>query len=780
MLKLNTKFKRIAVVTAVILIPLIYSFFYLYAFWDPYSKLEDLPVAIVNQDQGSIINGETRNAGNEIIKELKTDKSLKWIVTDQSDASDGLKNRRYYAEILIPKDFSNNLSSVEKDKKTPGVLIYTANEKRNFLAAQVLNRGMLEFKDKISKRLTKEIVSNITIEVKKIPKNLLELVDKLDKASDGSGQLYSGLGDLKKNQLEFNKGIEKLNNGLAKLNTGSNKLSDGGKNLYEGLSSGSTEYKKLADGSTQFKAKLSELNTGVSSLNTGASDLNKGALKLNKGASDLNTGASKLNTGISTLNSGLSKLNSAFSGFSLKTFSDGISQYTESVKTLTAADKTVSDLLQAYLKAHPEAMNDKNIQNIIAISQKSGGALDKINAASDTIKSSSDVLSGSMKQLTSAVKELSGGSTLLMQASNQLYNGTAQLKDGSAQLKDGSNKLKDGMTQIKDGSTKLVSGYAQIDGGIQQAFAKMKQAAEGAKQLYAGSQNLNSGLKEAYKGSNELNLNAGKFVDGQNKLQAGAKTLFDGLSDGKTQVGDNIGLLNVNLNKLQGIDNYASEPVKMEDKKLDPVPDYGTAFAPYFMSLSLWVGSLLVFYTIYLDPEIKFKRVSRNSKGYLRFFSYYLIAIVQAIVLGIVLEKGLGLDVKSHLLFYGVCILVSLTFISIMQFLIVHLGEVGKFLAILFLILQLTSCGGTFPMELVPKFFNVLYDFMPMTYSVNVFKEVISGIDYGYLTRNVFILGAIMIVFLVVSFIISKKTGLTKDDEEGIMINDKLGKDVIA
>ncbi|HEX3029511.1 MAG TPA: YhgE/Pip domain-containing protein [Clostridia bacterium] len=778
MLKFNTKTKRIAVVTAVILIPLIYSFFYLYAFWDPYSKLEDLPVAIVNQDQGSVINGDTRNAGKEIVEELKTDKSLKWIITSQSDASDGLKNRKYYAEILIPKDFSNNLSTVDKDKKTPGVLIYTANEKRNFLAAQVLNRGMLEFKDRISKKLTKEIVSNITIEVKKLPKNLLELVDKMDQATNGSGQLYNGISDLKKNQLEFNNGIEKLNNGLAKLNTGSNTLKNGEKSLYEGLSSGSTEYKKLAAGSTQFKAKLSELNTGASSLNAGASDLNKGALKLNKGASDLNTGASKLNTGISTLNSGLSKLNSAISGFSSKAFSDGISQYTEGVKTLTAADKTVSDLLQAYLKAHPEAMNDKNIQNIIAISQKSNGALDKINAASDSIKSGSDVLSGSMNQITSAVKQLSGGSTLLMQASNQLYSGTAQLKDGSTQLKDGSTKLKAGMTQLKDGSTKLVIGYAQLDGGIQQALGKMKQAADGAKQLYDGSQTLNTGLSEAYKGSNKLNSNAGKFVDGENKLQAGAKTLFDGLSDGKTQVGDKIGLLNINLNKLDGVDSYASEPLKMEDKKLNPVPDYGTAFAPYFMSLSLWVGSLLIFYTIYLDPEIKFKRVARNSKGYLRFFSYYIIAIVQALVLGVVIEKGLGLDVKNIPLFYGVCILVSLTFISIMQFLIVHLRDVGKFIAILLLILQLTSCGGTFPMELVPKFFNDLFDFMPMTYSVNVFKETISGIDYGYLTRNVIILGVTMIVFLLVSFIISKKTGLNKD--EGILIDDKLTDDVTA
>ena len=91
-----------------------------------------------------------------------------------------------------------------------------------------------------------------------------------------------------------------------------------------------------------------------------------------------------------------------------------------------------------------------------------------------------------------------------------------------------------------------------------------------------------------------------------------------------------------------------------------------------------------------------------------------------------------------------------------MRFLLVQLRDVGKFLAILLLILQLTFCGGTFPMELVPDFFNVLNPFMPMTYSVNALKEVISGNDYGYLTQNIVVLAAIALAFLVLNLVSSK------------------------
>jgi len=207
---------------------------------------------------------------------------------------------------------------------------------------------------------------------------------------------------------------------------------------------------------------------------------------------------------------------------------------------------------------------------------------------------------------------------------------------------------------------------------------------------------------------------------------------------------------NDQLKVLDGLDKYAKNPVEVSTEPYAPVPNYGTSFAPYFMSLSLWVGGLMIFFGIYLDADSKFKLLSRNAENkVLRTFLYLVIGLFQSVILGMILLFGLNLKVNHVGFFFASCILVSFVFISIIQFLLIFLKDVGKFLSLGFLILQLTSCGGTFPMETVPKIFNDLYPFMPMTYSVGLFKEAISGVgNTSTAWHNVCILLIIWLVFM--------------------------------
>lgn len=107
-------------------------------------------------------------------------------------------------------------------------------------------------------------------------------------------------------------------------------------------------------------------------------------------------------------------------------------------------------------------------------------------------------------------------------------------------------------------------------------------------------------------------------------------------------------------------------------------------------------------------------------------------------------------------LYYVSICLVSIVFISMVQFFMVHLKSVGKLVSIVMLILQLTSCGGTFPMELVPNVFNVLYPYMPMTYSVALFKQAITSTDSKAVAYNMSILFLILVVFMSLTIEISK------------------------
>ena len=710
------KYKIIAVIFAVIVIPLVYSFFYLDAFWDPYSKLESLPVAVVNQDSGATINGESRNIGNEITDNLKTDKNLKWVITSADDAKEGLENRRYYASIYIPSDFSIRISSVTDSEKLKGTLVYNVNEKRNYLASQVLSRVTLEFKDKISQNIQKEIVGTLLEQLEDVPSSLKELDDGLKKLNDGSETLYSKTGELLDGQQKFNDGVKVLNNGLQSASVGS-------VNLKQGVD-------KLGAGVDLFHQSLTKVSSKVSQLTQGSSEFSSGLQSMNDGLNKLNSGAGQLAQASDELNKGTASYNQ-----NMQAFTTGLTKYIDSVNEATEAQTNIAKLITQYTAEHPEAMKDQNIQAVLKTLQATQNVPDQIKKVGDTLDTSG--------------KELAAGAALI--------------SEGAEKLDSGMGSLTNNIGLLATGADKLGSSYSQIDGGIKTAAESIKTASEKAKELSdgtaairTGAAALSSGISKASSGSMQLSENSTKLYDGEKKLYNGIGELKDGISKASEGVSSSVLKADDKLNNIDGLKEYIAQPIELSENKVYGIPDYGTAFTPYFVSLSLWVGALLMFFAIYLDPEVKFRRRSGKSKGLLRFASYSFIGIAQALVLDAIILNALHLQVKNIGLFVLVSIVISLCFTSIMRFLLVQLRDVGKFLAVLLLILQLTSCGGTFPMELVPDFFNVLNPFMPMTYSVNALKEVISGIDYSYLTQNLVVLGLIGLSFLIINLVLSK------------------------
>lgn len=734
MMQTLKKYKKFAVIIAVILIPLVYSFFYLDAFWDPYSKLDKLPVAVVNQDNGATIGGENRNLGKEITDKLKTEKNLNWVITSESDAKDGIESKKYYAMITIPGDFSNNISSVADSEKTQGNLIYTVNEKGNYLASQVLSRVTLEFKDSISKSVSEEIVGTLLDQIKDLPNSLKELDDGLKEIKSGAELLYDSNGKIADGQKKFNDGVNKLNNGLADANTGSNTLAQGSKQLsdgaelfYKSLSGGSDKITSLVNGSNTFMSGLSNLNSGLNQLNSGITSAAPEILQLTKGSSDLNTG--------------------------VQSYTSGVDKYIESVNKVSQAQSSLADSIQKYVASHPEAMTDPNFKAVIATLEASKSVPEQLKAAGE--------------QLSSSGKQLAEGS-------GKVAGGVSQLAAQLGSVTEGINKLAAGSNELNKSYPMINKGIIDTASSIKTASDKSKELALGASSVNDGVAKLSNGISTLAAGSKELSKNSGALLDGETKIQDGLGKLKDGITEASTGVSSSLLKADDKLNGTEGLKEYAAEPVKITEKKVYSVPDYGTAFTPYFVSLSLWVGALLMFFGIYLDEEVRFRKSCSESKGIMRFLAYTFIGIAQALVLDFVIVKGLHLEVANMGLFVLTSVIISLSFTSIMRFLLVQLRDVGKFLAILLLILQLTSCGGTFPMELVPKFFNVLNPFMPMTYSVDALREVISGIKNGFLAQNLIVLVAIMTGFLILNLVVSKLRfgSISSDSDDFVKISE--------
>jgi len=654
--KLSTNnIKGMIVILGVIIIPLLYSYFYLGAFWDPYSRLETLPVAVVNNDQGATINDEDHNIGEVMCKKLEKDGTLKFIFTDEEDAKTGTKGEKYYAMIVIPQNFSSNIASASSANKQTATIVYSPNEKRNYLASQILSRAVLEIEETTRSSVNKEIVEELTNKLKSVPDQMSELQDGLNQLNDGSTQLSEGTN-------------------------------------------------KLADGITTFNTKFTEYGKGVLGIKEGSAVLNNGVKALDRGINKLTEGVNKIST--STANIGVLSTGAENLALGATTFNESLIQYTTGVDSLITSANSTSNFLKEYVaKVNPSIMKDP------------------VFAAFITKMSASDN--------TKNLQTLQAATTQLKAASGQIATGASQLAEGTSklpQLKSAINQLSEGLTQTEAGATKLAEGSQSLYTGINTINDATTQLGKATKDIYKGATSLE-------KGSNDIN---------------------EGIETAKIGIGTSITDTDEDLKVLDGLADFAAEPVSIEQKNVTSVPNYGTAFAPYFLSLSLWVGALIIFFGIYLDSDGKFKILSRNSENKVaRSFIYLLIGFTQAVVLGIVVKFGLGLKVDNLALYFISCCLVSMVFISIVQFFLVHLKDLGKFLAIAFLILQLTSCGGTFPMETVPKLFNILYPFMPMTYSVGLFKQAISGVDTTDVVFNGGILSIMLIVFMTLTILFS-------------------------
>lgn len=651
--KLNIK--RIIIILGIVIIPLMYSYFYLSAFWDPYSKLEDLPVAIVNKDEGTIIDEKERNIGNELKEKMQKSESLNFCFVSKEEADSGITDGKYYAVIVIPNDFSKNITSVNSEEKTSAKLIYSPNEKTNYLASQILSKAILQITDGVKENVVGEVVGELSGKLQEVPSELTKINDGVSKLSDGASQVNTGATTLKNGINTLNTNYSTFNLAFTNLSNGATKLNDGSKNLDSGIS-------KVYEGSKTLESSTKNLS------------------KINDSAKALNVGTNTLN--VST------------------------NAYVTGVNAYIAQSNEIGARIGAYVTANPSAMADSNIQYIMGVITNPNASV-QVNA-----------LKNGGQSLVSGTKTLNDNMTLLANGTTDLYK-----------INEGVNSLTSGLEQVKNGSSSLVNGTEELKTGVNK--------------ISVASNSVLTGINKLSNGATELN-------NGTTKVEEGLKTANSEITNG-------ISTTNEQLTKLNGVTEFTKEPVKVEQETISSVPNYGTAFSSYFMSLSLWVGGLIIFVGIYLDADEKFKILSRHStRKVLRTFIYLIIGVVQALLLAIVLRTALKLEVVNIPLYYLSCVLVSVVFISIIQFLMINFKDVGKFAVIVLLILQLTSCGGTFPMQLVPKFFNILYPFMPMTYSVNLFKEVISGGDMGVIIQNTIILSVMLISFVAFTIIGSK------------------------
>ncbi|WP_029600124.1 YhgE/Pip domain-containing protein [Gardnerella greenwoodii] len=652
---------RKLVIGAVALIPLLYGSLYLWAFTNPYKTLDTVPVAVVVEDNGAMINGKMRNIGNEIKTRLKNQKDgsegFQWNFVNSAEANKGLKNGNYFMVATIPASFSKCIASAQYDTPTKAKLHVKYDQASNMLASQIGKTAFRTMRTEISEAIAQEYWEH--------------MFAKVNSASDSLGAAANGAGA----------------------------LHEGSKSLQGGIN-------KLADGSNKLSQSLQKLQGGLVELQKGANTLTEANVRSKEGAQYLAQKTQDLANGAQQLSEGTQRLSAA------------TSEFYEGAQKLAASSNE--------LEEHVKAGNAETKAQITGL----------LMQAQNPAVTKEDVLAN----LQSLAEGLGENSNLLETNLSALSAGADKLSAGSLQIKGGADALMQGMEKVNVGSNKLVAGTNKL--------------ADGLAQVSNGSEKLNSGVNEAAQGSakivngsNQLNSGAKKLSDNTPKLVDGAKKLHDGLKDAQKS------------GKVNGIvqkSKMMSAPVSLEEHEYSHVENYGTGFAPYFISIALWVGALMTTFVLrVMDRRAILNGMNPLKSALISLTPFVLMGVVQAIILMGVVQGALKLQIDNVGAFYALGIIASIVFMAIMQMIMVVFRIPGRIVAIVLLMLQITSSAGTFPVQMTPAFFRAVHPYLPMTYSIMGLRQAMSGKNSGEIVSGIGMLvlfGVIAIAITSIAF----------------------------
>ncbi|BFH65028.1 YhgE/Pip domain-containing protein [Paenibacillus azoreducens] len=740
--------KLLISMVAVLCIPVMYAGLFLGAFWDPYGKMDQIPVAVVNQDTGAKYGDESLKVGEDLVDELKKNNDFQWEFVSRGEADKGMADNRYYMTIVIPEDFSSKAATVLDEHPQPSDIIFEPNEGYNFLASQIGGTAIKEIRSKVSEKVTEAYSKALFDQIKTVSNGLGEAGDGATEISDGVVKLDDGAAKLKENLAKMVEGTVKLQDGIKPLSNGAGDLQKGALALKEGTQS-------LSSGLNQLNAAHKQLEDGVVSAHQGSKQLKDGLTQTEAGSAKLKAGlqtavdgSGKLKAGLGATLDGSGKLQDG-----LKQSEAGSAKLAESMKAAEAGGAQVAEGaqgvaqgLQQLAQASPELAKNPAVQKLIAASQA-------VAKGSEQLHQGQQQLTQGAEQLHKSQQQLSGGAASLNDGLQQLSGGAAQLSDGAGQLVAGVDQLHQGQQQLLQGATQLEAGHNKLEGGMKLFGTKLSEAAKGSQQLASGAGQLAEGSGKLKGGMSQLGSGVSTLADGSKQLDDGAGQLHEGLGKLKDGSGELATKLNDAAKKTSEVeandDNFKmfAEPVKIEEKKYTEVPNYGTGFSPYFLSLGLFVGALISTIVIPMRDSAVY-----GASGFNRFFSrtlsFTMMSVLQSLLAAIVILYGLKLEVQSVPLFYLFTFITSLSFMFMIQAIVTWLDQPGRFVVIVLLIFQLTTSAGTFPLELIPDWMKTLNPLLPMTYSVKGYKAVVSTGDFSVMWQQVAVLGVVGIVFL--------------------------------
>ena len=431
------------------------------------------------------------------------------------------------------------------------------------------------------------------------------------------------------------------------------------------------------------------------------------------------------------------------------------------------------------------ALNAKIVEIInLAAYGKLGELQEGLASGADQLASGGNQLAAGSAQVASGADQVSSGADQVKDGASQVKDGASQVQKGAKDVNNGADAVQKGSTAVKDGASKVEQGSEEIQSAIDPSLipdGPVKDYVNGNVKLANGSGEVANGAGKLADGSVDLAKGSSKLANGSSAVAGGASDLADGsvqlaegslalaagsqlLSNAATQAlfaaSGALGASADSLADITGINetilgDYFYAPVKLDRHEIFPTPDYGSQVSPFYLVLSMWVGALIT--CAMLKPGTSTGTKYTPLEMYFGKSVLFLIMGLLQSCVTIIGAHILGIYIANEAMFILSCLIVSGVFMILVYSLVSALGNVGKAVAIVLLVLQISGTGGIYPVEIMSPIFNILNPYLPMTYAITLIREAQLGLIWSNFIPALIILFALGIVTVIVSIIIKEK-----------------------
>ena len=658
----------LVVTMGVAIIPSLYAWCNILANWDPYANTGNIQVAVANEDEGttSTLVGHL-NAGQQTVTQLKSNHQLGWRFVSKQHAVDGVKAGKYYAAIVLPKDFSSSLIGTVTGEKNQPSITYYINEKMNAIAPKITDTGATTIDEQINATFVSSVADAVAKQVKAA-------------AGNTTNSLHTAQSDV----------VNNLNDTINQLETVQQQLG--------GTRSTLDKATTTIDSAKQTNTALaSAINDALDTI-TNTSDLLAQTRAQTQRFSTTLTGA--LDNG-STQLSGLQVTVGNVTGTmlnGLNTTQDALSQVSSSMRGVNSTAGEALDGMDNALKASgldPDSQTYKDLSAQISEARKQlTFQQQRINAFDHDTTSIITSGKNTATALNSDITSLSNNGTAAMAKARADLTGTVM------------PNLNTGLDTLSLANGSLAGTLTTLQGTLKQGNGLLDQLSRTVSQTNATLAGAQTQL---------ANLSKQLSTTRTDVASLSSSRMFQQLSE----------MLGLDANE---IGSFVGEPVHLDEKVLYPVENYGSAVTPFYTNLALWVGGfvLVAIYKLEVDRDEKIRKYTPRQ-GYMgRWLLFVTVGFLQAIIATIG-DLALGIQCEHPFLFVLAGVFASFVYVNIIYALAVAFRHIGKAIAVILVIIQIPGAAGLYPIEMMPEFFRRLKPFLPFTYGINAMRGPIGG-----------------------------------------------------